>query len=71
MVFQRLVWVGLGCCLSALVIQVFPRLAYELGVNIVASWMVFVFGVFLIAVSAIAHRTPPRHHTVPDDVTRR
>jgi len=71
MAFQRLLWVGLACCLSALIMQVFPRLAFELGVNIVASWMVFVFGVFLIAIAALASRTPRSSDEYSEERSRR
>lgn len=52
MPFQMLVWVGLFCCLGALAIQVFPDAAFRLRVDAGASWLVFGFGVFLIALSA-------------------
>ncbi|VAW05502.1 hypothetical protein MNBD_ALPHA05-170 [hydrothermal vent metagenome] len=45
-------WVGLGCCLAALAIQVFPGAAFRIGVNVSAAWLVFGFGVFLILMSA-------------------
>ena len=57
MAFNNLLWVGLICCLSALVIQIFPSAAFNVGVDVSASWMLFVFGVFLIVVAAIAQRT--------------
>ena len=53
MAFNKLIWVGLFCCLSALAIQVFPNAAFRMGVDVNASWMVFGFGVFLILMSAL------------------
>lgn len=53
MAFNKLIWVGLFCCLSALAIQVFPNAAFQMGVDVNASWMVFGFGVFLILMSAL------------------
>lgn len=53
MSINNLVWVGLSCCLMALVIQVFPEAAFRMGVDVAASWRVFGFGVFLILVSTV------------------
>lgn len=53
MAANTLIWVGLICCLIALAIQVFPNAAFSLGADVSASWLVFGFGVFLIAVSVI------------------
>ncbi len=53
MTINNLVWVGLCCCLAALMIQVFPDAAFRIGVDVGASWRVFGFGVFLIVVSAV------------------
>ena len=50
---NTLIWVGLSCCLIALAIQVFPNAAFQMGVDVGASWRVFGFGVFLIAVSVL------------------
>ncbi|MEZ5921034.1 MAG: hypothetical protein R3C60_06735 [Parvularculaceae bacterium] len=44
---------GLICCVIALVIQLFPWLAYSLGVDMAASWRLFGFGLFLIAISVL------------------
>ena len=49
----RLMWVGLFCCLVALLIQVFPQAAFRLGADAAASWLVFGFGVFLIVMSSL------------------
>ena len=57
MAFQKLVWVGLACCLVALAIQVFPQAAFHAGADARASWLVFVFGIFLIAIAAITIRS--------------
>lgn len=53
MAAEELVWVGLVCCLAALVIQVFPDAAFRIGVDVGASWLVFGFGVFLLLMSAL------------------
>ena len=46
-----LLWVGLICCLTALVTWLFPTIAYFLGVDLSASRLLFAFGFFLIVVS--------------------
>jgi len=53
MAVNKLIWVGLVCCLAALAIQVFPNAAFRIGVDVGASWLVFGFGVFLILMSAL------------------
>ena len=53
MALNKLIWVGLICCLAALSIQVFPNAAFRMGVDVNASWMVFGFGVFLILMSTL------------------
>lgn len=57
MALNTLIWVGLGCCLAALTIQVFPEAAIRMGAEVGASWMVFGFGVFLILMSAFIGTT--------------
>ncbi|MEX6632408.1 hypothetical protein [Hyphococcus lacteus] len=60
---NNLIWIGLFCCLVALAIQVFPNAAFNIGVEIGASWLVFGFGIFLILVGALiatAGRRGPR-----------
>ncbi|MEZ5894898.1 MAG: hypothetical protein R3C40_06475 [Parvularculaceae bacterium] len=49
----QLLWAGLLCCIAALGLQLFPAAAYEIGVDIGATWRVFGFGVFLIAVATL------------------
>lgn len=49
----QLLWAGLACCIVALSVQLFPAGAYALGVDIAASWRLFAFGVFLIAVASM------------------
>jgi hypothetical protein len=49
----KLVWIGLVCCIAALMTQVFPQAAYQLGVDIAAGWRLFGFGLFLIAIAAL------------------
>jgi hypothetical protein len=56
MAAEKLICVGLACCLAALLIQTFPHFAFRLGVDIAASWRVFGFGVFLILMSALFRR---------------
>lgn len=53
MAAEKLIWVGLVCCLAALVIQVFPNAAFRMGVDVDASWQVFGFGVFLLLMSTL------------------
>ncbi|GJL95565.1 MAG: hypothetical protein DHS20C05_19700 [Hyphococcus sp.] len=48
-----LIWVGLLCCLTALLIRVFPNAAFNMGIDIAAAWLVFGFGVFLIVISTL------------------
>ncbi len=54
MAAEKLIWVGLICCLCALAIQTFPNFAFHIGVEISASWRVFAFGVFLILISTLS-----------------
>lgn len=49
----QLLWAGLACCIIALSVQLFPEAAYALGVDLAASWRLFGFGVFVIAVAAL------------------
>ncbi|MFZ5616114.1 MAG: hypothetical protein ACOZAA_02155 [Pseudomonadota bacterium] len=49
----QLLWAGLACCIVALSVQLFPETAYALGVDLAASWRLFGFGVFVIAVAAL------------------
>ena len=51
MAVNNLIWVGLICCLTALIIQVFPDAAFRMGADVKASWMVFTFGLFLIVIA--------------------
>lgn len=60
MAANTLIWVGLSCCLIALAIQVFPNAAFSLGADVNASWLVFGFGVFLIAASVILNLSGKR-----------
>ncbi len=59
MSINTFIWVGLGCCLTALAIQVFPDAAFRAGVNVSAAWLVFGFGVFLILISAALSLSQP------------
>lgn len=49
----QLLGAGLACCLFALAVQLFPEAAYSIGVDIAATWRLFGFGVFLIAVASL------------------
>ncbi len=55
MAVNKLIWVGLVCCLAALLVQVFPDAAFQMGADIKASWMVFSFGLFLIIIATFAN----------------
>lgn len=48
MALDKLVWIGLFCCLSALALNLFPRVTFEWGMNPAAAWALFAFGFFLI-----------------------
>ena len=50
---NMLITTGLGCCLAALAIQLFPDAAFRMGADPAASWLVFGFGVFLILAGAL------------------
>lgn len=49
----QLLWAGLACCIVALSVQLFPAAAYALGVDPGATWRLFGFGVFLIAIASL------------------
>jgi len=49
----QLLGTGLACCVVALSAQLFPDAALAVGVDIGATWRLFGFGVFLIAVAAL------------------
>ncbi|NNE39620.1 MAG: hypothetical protein HKN14_01740 [Marinicaulis sp.] len=49
---NKLLWVGLICCLVGLGVQLFPEAAFHAGIDFAASWRVFGFGVFLILIGA-------------------
>ncbi|WP_425410120.1 hypothetical protein [Hyphococcus sp.] len=52
MATNNLIWIGLFCCLIALGVQLFPEAAFNMGVDVGASWLIFGFGVFLILIAA-------------------
>ncbi|MEM9619432.1 MAG: hypothetical protein AAFX54_13335 [Pseudomonadota bacterium] len=60
MAVNKLIWVGLACCLAALTIQVFPEAAFRMGADVKASWLVFGFGLFLIVIATFASGTGRR-----------
>ncbi len=49
----QLLWAGLACCIAALSVQLFPAAAYSLGVDLDATWRLFGFGLFLIAMASL------------------
>lgn len=49
----KIIWTGLLCCLTALGVKLFPEAAYRLGADSEAVWLVFTFGIFLIAMGSI------------------
>ena len=53
MTFARMGWIGCVCCLGALLLQLFPEAAFRVGVDIGATWRLFAFGFFLIALSSL------------------
>jgi len=61
MAFDKLIWIGLFCCIGALLVNLFPKLTFDLGMNPGGTWMLFSFGLFLIVTSvavAIKGRGP-------------
>ncbi len=50
---NMLISTGLGSCLAALAIQLFPGAAFRLGADPAASWLLFGFGIFLIVAGAV------------------
>lgn len=53
----QMLWAGLCCSVASLVIQLFPGAAFALGVDVGATWRLFAFGIFLIAVAFLAAST--------------
>ncbi len=49
----QLLWAGLACCLVSLGVQLFPEAAFAIGVDLGATWRLFGFGVFLIAMASL------------------
>lgn len=49
----QLLWAGLACCIAALAVQLFPGVAYAIGADLGATWRLFGFGVFLIAMASL------------------
>ncbi len=49
----QLLWAGIACCIASLCVQLFPAAAYALGVDLGATWRLFGFGVFLIAIASL------------------
>ncbi|MEQ8934531.1 MAG: hypothetical protein RIE56_01915 [Amphiplicatus sp.] len=51
--FTKLLWVGLFCCIGALLVKLFPAASFELGVDVASAWLLFGFGVFLIVTAML------------------
>lgn len=49
----QLLWAGIGCCIASLAVQLFPAAALAFGVDIGATWRLFGFGLFLIAMASL------------------
>lgn len=54
MAAEKLSCVGLVCCLAALLVQVFPGPAFEVGIDVKAAWFLFGFGVFLLLLASVS-----------------
>lgn len=52
--FAKLMWVGLFCCIGAILVRLFPAAAFEIGVDVAGAWLLFAFGAFLIIVALLA-----------------
>lgn len=52
--FAKLLWVGLFCCIGAILVRLFPAAAFEIGVDVAGAWLLFAFGAFLILVALLA-----------------
>ena len=50
----KLMGIGIGCCIGALVVNIAPGPAYSAGIDPKAVWQAFAFGVFLIVLGAFA-----------------
>jgi hypothetical protein len=50
----HLLGAGLACSIVALAVQLFPGPAFEMGVDIAATWRLFGFGLFLIALASLS-----------------
>lgn len=50
----KLMGIGIGCCIGALVVNIAPGPAYSAGIDPKAVWQAFGFGVFLIVLGAFA-----------------
>ena len=53
----RLVWTGVACCVGALLVKLFPELAFKSGVDVKGAWLLFGFGVFLIIAAPVIGRS--------------
>lgn len=62
----RLMWTGIACCLGGLLVNLFPALAYDLGMAPQGAWQVFAFGLFLIILAAILGGAASRRGGQPD-----
>jgi hypothetical protein len=62
----KLIWVGVACCLGGLLINLFPALAYAIGMEPRGAWQVFAFGLFLIILAAVLGGGAGRESRKPD-----
>ena len=62
MTINPIAWTGIACCLTALVINLFPALAQTAGVDMAGARTIFTFGIFLVlaGLSLSAFHRPPR-----------
>lgn len=52
----KLMWIGVLCCLGALLVNLFPESAFDAGMQPDRAWAMFGFGLFLIVLSVIFGR---------------
>lgn len=50
----KLIWTGVACCVVALIVNLFPRAAFDLGADPGRVRVLFGFGVFLIIAALFA-----------------
>lgn len=52
----KVMWTGLVCCVAAILVKMFPSVAFSLGVDLPSAWLLFAFGVFLIVTAMVLSR---------------